>query len=208
MKPHRRVLTFQNHVQASTVNKLERAQRFSEVPSRKAQSTSHILKRLDANPGCLHAGRPRRCLQRDARDDAQRSLSTYEELLEVVPRVILAARGEQVEQRSVRECHLQPEHGAVQRSVAQVAQTASVRGDVSAYVARSLRAEVERDHEVVLRELFVERLQHDARACDDTPAIRVDGLDGVESCGGDDHLVVHGHTTPHETCIPTLRHNR
>jgi len=135
-------------------------------------------------------------------------LGPDEELFEVVARVILAQRGQVVHDSPVRQHHLEPQHGAVQRAVTEEAQAARVGRDVAADLARALGAQVERHRVAALPHVVLQHLEHAARLADQVARILVERDDLVQPPQRDYHLIIDRNRAADQARVASLRHHR
>lgn len=118
------------------------------------------------------------------RDDAQRAFAADEQLLQVVPDVVLPHGGQAVQHSAVSFDHLQAGDGAVQATVPQVPNAASVRGSVSSNLARAFGPQVKRHHVPMVCSERVQLLQHAPGFAGDDAGRFVEVKDGVHGAGG------------------------
>ena len=194
----------QHQLQAGAVEKLERAQRAPQALFRETHRRDGGAETRRAGERDVGRDRPRGRDEGDLRDHAERSLRPDEQLLQVVPGVVLAQSPQKVQHAAVREHDFQTEHRASQRPVSHEPQPAGVGADVAADLALPLRAEVQGDGQTVRVHSALQVLEHDASLGDHHPGAPVHGRHGAHVSQVDDHLVVHGDAPADQTRVPSL----
>jgi hypothetical protein len=96
-----------------------------------------------------HRNRPalrwRKELEHCGGDDAERTFSTDEQLLQIVAGIVLAERTQSVKDAPIRQHDFQPEHEVAHGPVAQHCGSAGIGGNVTTDLAASFGAEAQRE---------------------------------------------------------------
>ena len=126
----------------------------------------------------MNLARSRIQLENGRGDDAERSLGANEEVLEVVPGVVLAKRAQSVPDRAVGRDDLQTEHSVAGISIAEHVDAAGVGRQVAAHLAGAFGGQAQRKQAI---HLGCRLLGHRQRAtCFDDHGV-VHGIDPTNS---------------------------
>ena len=96
-------------------------------------------------------------------DDSQSALATYEELFEVVTRVVFHNFRAEVQNFSVRSHSLESQNMRAERPIFDDVLSSSVCGSIASDLTRALRSQVQRSLEAFLLKKLVELLENDSR---------------------------------------------
>ena len=113
------------------------------------------------------------------RDDAERALAADEQLLQVVPRVVLEHPVERGQHGAIGEDSFDAEHQVAHHAVAQHAQAPGIGGDVPTHRGAVARTEVERKHHAAVFGGALHLTELGTGLCAQCPSRNVDAFDTV-----------------------------
>jgi hypothetical protein len=176
-----------------------------EPLARKLQEGANLVEACERAQRHLLLGRRRENPQRRARDNAERALGADEQLLQVDAGVVLDVFAHAFEDLAVGEHGLEPEHEIAGHAIADHAIAAGIGRDVAADGAAAARAEIEREHESVVADTFLQSLQRHAGLGDHDPAAGVDLLDRGHALRRQHDFACQRHGGTHEARHAALR---
>ena len=112
--------------------------------------------------------------QHRARDDAKRAFGSQHQLLEIIARVVLEHLVETGDQRAICQHILQPEHHLAGHAIADNAVAAGIGRQIPPDLARTARAQIERDEKAGLVRRLLDHLKRRAGSYRDRGRSRVD----------------------------------
>jgi hypothetical protein len=210
------VFAFQRHLLASDsvdkllsapIHQLESGQNLGKLFLGLNECFLYLLKAFETKVGDIDGGRPLWALDRDGRDDTNGALATNEKLLQVVAGVVLAERAQVVYNCPIRKYSLNTQNVSVEATVSQKTKTACIGGDIATNLARSLRAQVEREDVILFSKESICRLKNYTGIGYKNSRNLIKRADLVHLLQIDDNLIENGDGATDETGVATLRNN-
>ena len=211
-----RVVALQRHLLSSnsidqllgaTIHQLERRQDLGKLFLGLDERFLHLLEALETKVRDIDGGRPLWALDRDGRNDTDGTFATDEELLQVVAGVVLAERAQVVHNCTIREHGLNTQDIPMKAAISQEAKATRVGGDIATDMARSLRAQVEREDVVLLSQKSICRLKDDTGISYKDSRNLVERADLVHLLQVDDNLIEDRNRATNKAGVATLRNN-